>query len=84
MIGSFITNVGYTVIMFSNDLSVRIAAFGVMGIGMMTKNAYCYSWIGDSVHKEYKITVSTIITCVDAVPMAVFCLYIAFINKDWL
>ena len=83
MIGSFITIVAYTVIMFSNDLQVRITAFGAMGLGMMTKNAYCYTWLGDSVHEEYKTTASTIINCVDAVPMAVFCLYVAYVNKDW-
>lgn len=83
MLGSFITILAYTVIMISNDLQIRVFAFGLMGLGMVIKNAFSYEWLVAFVPTEYKTNATTYINCVDAIPMAVFCIYVAYIDRDW-
>ena len=45
MLGSFITITAYSVIMISNNLQIRVFAFGLMGLGMVIKNAFSYEWL---------------------------------------
>ena len=58
-----------------------LAFFG-MGLSQI-KNSVSYVWASECVPLPQKSLSFTIINLIDALPMAVLCLYFLFISKDW-
>ena len=54
-----------------------------MGLSQI-KNSVTYVWLSECVPTELKPRAYTVINIIDAVPMAVFCAYVAYVDKSWL
>ena len=54
-----------------------------MGLSQI-KNSVSYVWLAECVSMPMKPAAYTYINIIDAIPMAVFCAYVSYIDKNWL
>ena len=82
MISAAVSLVAQTLILLSNSMFVRTICFGLMGLATL-KNSVSYVWLTECVPESRKPAAFCFVSVFDAVPMAVFCFYISYIDKSW-
>ena len=82
MASAFLSLIAQTIMMWSNNLTVRTFCFCGMGLSQI-KNSVSYVWLSECVPQPLKSQAYTFINILDAVPMAIFCAYVSYIDPDW-
>ena len=82
MLSAFLSLIAQTTILCCEKLIVRTLCFALMGLAQI-KNSVSYVWLAECVPMSQRAQAYTYINIFDAIPMAVFCIYVSFIQKDW-
>ena len=83
MLSAFLSLIAQTTIICCQNLAVRTVCFSLMGFSQI-KNSVSYVWLAECVPMSERSQAYTYINIFDAIPMAVFCFYVSYIQKDWL
>ena len=82
IVSTVVSLAAQTAIILSSNFYVRMLGFYLMGLSQI-RNSVSYVWASECVPLPKKSLVFTIINLVDAIPVAVTCLYFWFVSKDW-
>ena len=78
MLSALLSLIAQTTIICWPNLAVRTFCFCLMGLSQI-KNSVSYVWLAECVTMTDRSMAYTYINIIDAITMAVFCLYISFV-----